>query len=37
MSLFAPFRTPGEAHAIDELREENERLKAELEALKAKG
>jgi polyhydroxyalkanoate synthesis repressor PhaR len=36
MSLFAPFRAPGEGQALDELREENERLKAELAALKAK-
>jgi polyhydroxyalkanoate synthesis repressor PhaR len=34
MSLFAPFRPPGEAES---LREENERLKAELAALKRRG
>ena len=37
MSLFSPFRAPGEAAGLDELREENERLKAELAELKAKG
>jgi polyhydroxyalkanoate synthesis regulator protein len=34
MSLFSPFRPPGETES---LREENERLKAELAALKRRG